>query len=126
MTEEHKLPGQLCYYNSSCSFLCLLPTVIGECGCCSDSCSAAAAITADHTQKFCQSSGLQLLLFLRNFGKLPDMLQTIRRTCLFFRYVHSQIILQNLCQFILHYMCRRLISELQPLLIACWINSCAD
>jgi len=61
-----------------------------------------------------------------NFGKLPDMLQTTRRTCLFLRYVHSHIILQNLCQFILHYMCRRLISELQPLLIACWINSCAD
>lgn len=31
-----------------------------------------------------------------NFGKLPGMLQTTRRTCLFLRYVHSQIIQQNL------------------------------
>jgi len=37
--------------------------MIGECGCCSDSRSAAAAINADHAQKFSQSIDLQLLLF---------------------------------------------------------------
>jgi hypothetical protein len=46
-----------------------------------------------------------------NFGKLPDMLQTTRRTCLFLRYAHSQNMLQNLCQFILHYMCCSLVDS---------------